>query len=49
MDMNENNSAMSTRKPRLIRWVLWWGLGIVVICLASLIVSSTTAPLTRWS
>ncbi|MBR2959743.1 MAG: CPBP family intramembrane metalloprotease [Bacteroidales bacterium] len=25
------------KKPRLFRWALWWGLGIVVVCLAIMI------------
>lgn len=25
------------KKPRLFRWALWWGLGIVVVCLAVMI------------
>lgn len=27
-----------TKKPRLFRWALWWGLGIMVLCLAILII-----------
>ena len=34
MDINENTTRVLTRKPRLFRWALWWGLGITVVCLA---------------
>ena len=44
MDINENATATPTSKPRLFRWALWWGLGIMVICLAILIVYSLTNP-----
>lgn len=28
------------RKPRLFRWALWWGLGIVIVCLAAIVVDA---------
>lgn len=31
---------MKTKKERLFRWALWWGLGIVVVCLAALLTDS---------
>ena len=44
MNTTENVAIESTRKPRLFRWALWWGLGIVVICLAILLVYEFVAP-----
>ena len=44
MDINENTTAEPTPKPRLFRWALWWGLGIVVTCLVILIVYSFINP-----
>jgi membrane protease YdiL (CAAX protease family) len=44
MNTSENVATESARKPRLFRWALWWGLGIVVICLAILIVYALTNP-----
>lgn len=44
MDTFENITATSTRKPRLFRWALWWGLGVMVICLAILIAYSYINP-----
>lgn len=44
MDTIENITATSTRKPRLFRWALWWGLGVMVICLAVLIAYSFINP-----
>ena len=44
MNTTENVATESARKPRLFRWALWWGLGIMVICLAILIVYSLTNP-----
>ena len=31
---------MKTRNPKLFRWALWWGLGITVACLVTLVVDS---------
>lgn len=28
------------RKPRLFRWALWWGLGIMIVCLAAIVVDA---------
>ena len=44
MSTTENVTIESARKPRLFRWALWWGLGIMVICLAILIVYSLINP-----
>ena len=44
MSDNENTTAISTHKPRLFRWALWWGLGIVVICLAIILVDAFINP-----
>ena len=44
MYINENTTATPTSKPRLFRWALWWGLGIVVICLAILFVYEYVDP-----
>ena len=44
MDINENTTAEPTPKPRLFRWALWWGLGIMVICLVILIAYSFINP-----
>ena len=41
---NSENITASACKPRLFRWALWWGLGIVVACLAILLVYSFTNP-----
>lgn len=41
---NSENLTVSACKPRLFRWALWWGLGIVVACLAILLVYSFTNP-----
>ena len=45
MNTNENTTTIPARKPHLFRWALWWGLGIVVTCLAILIVYSFINPL----
>lgn len=42
MEIVENKAT--TSKPRLFRWALWWGLGIVTICLVILIVYAITNP-----
>lgn len=42
MEIVENKAT--TSKPRLFRWALWWGLGIVTICLIILIVYTITNP-----
>ena len=44
MDTTENTTIAPTRKPRLFRWALWWGLGIMVICLAVIIVYEYINP-----
>ena len=44
MDINNENIPTTTRKPRLFRWALWWGLGIVVTSLAILVVYSFINP-----
>lgn len=44
MSDNENTTAISTHKPRLFRWALWWGLGVFVICTAIIIVDAVTNP-----
>lgn len=44
MDISENATAASPQKPRLFRWALWWGLGIVVVCLAIIIVDAFIDP-----
>jgi membrane protease YdiL (CAAX protease family) len=44
MSDNENTNSSSTHKPRLFRWALWWGLGIVVICLAIIIIDDSVNP-----
>lgn len=31
---------MKTRNPKIFRWALWWGLGITVACLVTLVVDS---------
>ena len=41
---NSENITTPARKPRLFRWALWWGLGIVVACLAILLVYEFTNP-----
>ena len=33
---------MNTHKPKLFRWALWWGLGIMVACLAVMVVDGIT-------
>ena len=43
MDINENVVA-PTRKPRLFRWALWWGLGVIVTSLVALIVYACIDP-----
>ena len=42
MEIVENKAT--TSKPRLFRWALWWGLGIVMICIVILIVYAITNP-----
>lgn len=44
MDISENTTVEPTSKPRLFRWALWWGLGIVVICLAILLIYAFVNP-----
>ena len=44
MDINENTTVEPASKPRLFRWALWWGLGIVVTCLAILSVYEYINP-----
>lgn len=44
MDTIENTTSTFSRKPRLFRWALWWGLGIMVTCLAILLVYSFINP-----
>ena len=44
MDITENTTVEPTSKPRLFRWALWWGLGIVVICLAILLIYAFVNP-----
>ena len=43
MDINENVVGPA-RKPRLFRWALWWGLGVIVTSLVALIVYATINP-----
>ncbi|MBQ6101007.1 MAG: CPBP family intramembrane metalloprotease [Bacteroidales bacterium] len=43
MDVNENVVA-PTRKPRLFRWALWWGLGIILTSLVALVVYAIINP-----
>lgn len=28
------------KKPKLFRWALWWGLGIVIACLAAIVIDA---------
>lgn len=42
--MNNENVVASTRKPRLFRWALWWGLGIIVSSFVALIVYAIINP-----
>lgn len=44
MDTIDNSTATSSRKPRLFRWALWWGLGITVASLAIMLVYSFINP-----
>lgn len=44
MDINNENVVAPTRKPRLFRWALWWGLGVVVVSLVALIVYAIIDP-----
>ena len=44
MDTTENATITSTCKPRLFRWALWWGLGIMVTCLVILFVYEFIDP-----
>ena len=44
MDINNENVVEPTRKPRLFRWALWWGLGVVVVSLVALIVYAIIDP-----
>lgn len=44
MDINNENVVAPTRKPRLFRWALWWGLGVVVVSLVALIVYAIINP-----
>lgn len=44
MDMNNENVVAPTRKPRLFRWALWWGLGIIVTSFVALIVYAIINP-----
>lgn len=43
MDKNENVVA-PTRKPRLFRWALWWGLGVIVVSLVALVFYAAINP-----
>lgn len=43
MDINEN-VVVPSRKPRLFRWALWWGLGVVVVSLVALVVYAIINP-----
>lgn len=43
MDINEN-VVVPSRKPRLFRWALWWGLGVIVTSLVALIVYASINP-----
>lgn len=39
--MTDTTSNMTdSRKPKLFRWALWWGLGIMVVCLAIIIIDA---------
>lgn len=44
MDTNDNTTAASSRKPRLFRWALWWGLGVIVASLVALVVYAVINP-----
>ena len=44
MDTNDNTTAVPTRKPRLFRWALWWGLGVIVVGLVALVVYAAINP-----
>ena len=44
MDVNDNTTAVSSRKPRRFRWALWWGLGVIVTSHISLIVYAVINP-----
>lgn len=44
MDINNENVAAPTRKPRHFRWALWWGLGVVVVSLVALVVYAIINP-----
>ena len=33
---------MKSQKPKLFRWALWWGLGIMVVCLAVIVFDGIT-------
>lgn len=41
---NSENITAPACKPRLFRWALWWGLGIVVVCLAILLFYTFANP-----
>ena len=34
----EETIAQKTKEPKLFRWALWWGLGIVVVCMTILMI-----------
>lgn len=42
--MNNENVVAPTRKPRLFRWALWWGLGVIVVSLVALVVYAIINP-----
>lgn len=44
MNTTENVATESARKPRLFRWALWWGLGVIVVSLVALIVYACIDP-----
>ena len=34
----ERTIKQRTKKPKLFRWALWWGLGIIAVCLTIIII-----------
>ena len=44
MEINNENVITPTRKPRLFRWALWWGLGVIVVSLVALVVYAFVNP-----
>lgn len=44
MDTNDNTTVAPTRKPRLFRWALWLGVGVIVTSLVTLVVYTVINP-----